>query len=296
MRQPKPAGELQFVEFIRPTLSDSPPAGEGWIHEVKFDGYRTQLVIEAGQVRAFTRNGYDWTEKYWPIALAAQALPCTTAIIDGEMIANNEQGISDLSALVKAIGKEPGRLAFVAFDLLHLDGRDLRAKPLIERKAELKVLLRGCKAKIQYSEHFETDGSAFFTACNGMGLEGIVSKRADSRYRSGPSKDWLKTKCFAEADFEVVGVSRNPGEPAMALLSRPGRGYVGKAFVTLDRATKDRFWSRIAALKGKAAPKGIKQSAGVQWVKPGLVGRVQYLKGEGGLRHASLKDFREMEH
>lgn len=145
MRSPKPARELSFVPPINPTLRDSPPAGVGWIHEVKFDGYRTQLVVDASGVRAFTRNGHDWTEKYWPIALAAGSLPCKSAIIDGEIVVNDERGISDYAALLRALGKTPGRLTFVAFDLLHLDGGDLRAKPLLERKAALATLLADVK-------------------------------------------------------------------------------------------------------------------------------------------------------
>lgn len=296
MRKPSSsAGELRFIPPLRPILQDAPPEGEGWIHEVKFDGYRTQLVIDRGRIRLFTMNGHDWTEKYWPIALAAEQLPCWSAIIDGEVIVGDGR-VADFDAMQRAIGRDAGKLSFIAFDLLHHDGCDMRGKPLLERKADLKALLSGAPPKIQNSKHFETDGATFLKSCDAMGLEGIISKRAASKYRSGESADWLKVKCFAEEQLEVIGVTApRPGEPAMALVADPERRRVGRAFVTLDTATRERFWTSIEKMKAKGPPPGVKPRRDAQWIRPGLTGRVQFLKGAGELRHASLKGVQEKE-
>jgi DNA ligase D-like protein (predicted ligase) len=293
--RPVAASRLEFILPQIPTLVDQPPEGEGWIHEVKFDGYRAQIIVDRGEARVFTRNGHDWSTKFWPIALAGQALPCKSAIIDGEVIVCNERGASDFNAIGRALKAEPSRLCFVAFDLLHLDGRDLRSKPLVERRAKLAELVRDKPGKIQFSESFEGDAAMIFRVVDAMGLEGMVSKRADSRYRSGSSKSWLKAKCFEEADLEVLGVVREQGEAPLALLAAAdgSRKYVGAAVIGLNRAMKERLSERVAGMPGRA-PKGIPiKKPNAQWIKPGLVGHVRFLKGEGGLRHATLTEVRE---
>ena len=189
-------GRLEFIPPQIPTLVERPPEGEGWVHEVKLDGYRTQIIIDKGGVRLYSKNGRDWTTKYWPIALAAE-LPCRSAIIDGEVIVPGEQGASDCPALEAAIWNEPSRLVFVAFDILHLNGRNLTSLPRLQRKQALWQLVEHGLGKIQYSEHFEGNALAIFRAIDK--LEIIISKRTDSRYRSGPSNTWLKAKYFEEA-------------------------------------------------------------------------------------------------
>jgi ATP-dependent DNA ligase len=164
-----------------------PPTGDGWIHEIKYDGYRTLLVIDRGQVRAFTRNGNDWTRAYKRVVAACTGLACETALIDGEMVVQDERGISDFHALRSAISTAPHRIVFFAFDLLHFNGRDLRGRPLMERRELLRKLIRPDKrSPVQFSHHVEEDGTALFKAAAEIGLEGIVSKRMASRYRSGP--------------------------------------------------------------------------------------------------------------
>jgi bifunctional non-homologous end joining protein LigD len=167
---------------------------------------------------------------------------------------------------------------------------NLRYRPLIERREWLAELVRG-NPKIQFSEAFEGEAAAIFRVVERMGLEGIISKRADSRYRSGPSKAWLKTKCFVKSDFELLGVVREPGQAAQALMATPDRKHVGGAIVALKGAMRDRLWERVKTSPAPA-PKGFKK-AGAEWVQPGLVGRVRFLRGEGGLRHATLKEVRE---
>ncbi|MER8750061.1 DNA ligase [Mesorhizobium sp. M1050] len=193
-------GRLEFIPPLIPTRVKEPPEDEGWLHEVNLDGYRTQIIIDQGGVRLYSKNGRDWTTKYWPIALAVE-LPCRAAIIDGEVIVPGEQGAPDCPALEAAIWNEPSRLVFVAFDILHLDGRNLDSLPLLQRKQALWQLVEHGPGKIQYSEHFEGSALAIFRAIEKMGLESIISKRADSRYRSGPSNTWLKANCFEAPDF-----------------------------------------------------------------------------------------------
>ncbi|MER8370906.1 DNA ligase [Mesorhizobium sp. M0306] len=193
-------GRLEFIPPQIPTWVEQPPEDRGWVHEVNLDGYRTQIIIDKGGVRLFSKNGSDWTTKYWPIALAVE-LPCWAAIIDGEVIVPGDQRAPDCPALEAVIWNEPSRLVFVAFDILHLDGRNLASLPLLQRKQVLWRLVEHGLGKIQYSEHFERSALAIFRAIEKTGLESIISKRADSRYRSGSSNTWLKAKYFEEADF-----------------------------------------------------------------------------------------------
>ncbi|TIN14728.1 MAG: DNA ligase, partial [Mesorhizobium sp.] len=170
---------LEFIPPQIPTRVNEPPEDEGWVHEANLDGYRTQIIIDKGGVRLYSKNGRDWTTKYWPIALAVE-LPCRSAIIDGEVIVPGEQGVADCLVLEAAIWKEPSRLVFVAFDILHLDGRNLAALPLLQRKQALWQLVEHGLGKIQYSEHFEGSELAFLRAIEKVGLESIISKRSDS--------------------------------------------------------------------------------------------------------------------
>jgi ATP-dependent DNA ligase len=190
---------LRFIPPQLPSLTDQPPEGAQWIHEVKHDGYRTMLVVERGNAVAYTRNGHDWSDRYPGIISAARKLPCRNAILDGEVIVQDGRGTSDFEALQAPLRSKPAHLIFYAFDLLHLDGKDLRETPLTERRAKLQALLGMHPASpLQFSEEFVGAAAAFFRACPAHELEGIVSKLATSRYRSGRSKTWLKTKCFVE--------------------------------------------------------------------------------------------------
>jgi bifunctional non-homologous end joining protein LigD len=215
---------LGFIRPEIPTLVPEPPSGEGWIHEIKHDGYRTLIVIDQGKVRAYSRPGRDWTGPYRRVVDAAAELPCKAALIDGEIIVQDENGISDFDALRSAIHKAPHRIVFFAFDLLHLDGQDLRGQPLMERRALLRKLVKhDPRSPIQFSDHIEGDGARFFKAAAELGLEGIVSKRAASRYRSGPSRSWLKTKNMVESEFILLGTERDSdGVPLGAVGNRLG--------------------------------------------------------------------------
>jgi bifunctional non-homologous end joining protein LigD len=293
MRSKADGGRLRFVEFQQPTLVEAPPEGDGWLHEIKYDGYRTELLVERGKARAYTRRGFDWTDKYGLIAEQAAKLPVKSAVVDGEVIVMNEAGLSDFSSLRSAMRWEPGRLVFVGFDLLYLDGKDIRARPLIERRAALVKLIGDAAGAIQFSHHVEDGGKAFFAAAEKLGLEGMVSKRASAPYRSGRSESWLKIKCYEETDYEVAAVLREPGRPNVAYMVTPDkeRRYVGGAFITLNEKMRERLWARVNA---RAKPlNGVKVKPGTQWLKPGLIGRVRHLKGEQLLRHATLREIHE---
>ena len=263
----------------------APPEGDEWIHEVKFDSYRTQLVIEPRQIRAYSRRGLDWTDRYPGVIRAAAAMPVRSAVLDGETVVMDKDGASDFSALVKAVHKKSDAIAFVAFDLLHLEGEDLRKLTLIERRERLRDLLPDDDG-IQYSDHFVASGAEVFAAARLMGLEGIVSKRAKAPYRSGPSRNWLKTKNYAEVELAILGIVQEAGKPATALLGdKDDRHFVGSAAVVLTKLTRDLFWQTVGLLADK---KRERVDGKTTWLKPGLVGRVRYLSGSSGLRHATV--------
>ena len=275
---------LSFVPPLMPTLVDKPPEGDDWIHEVKFDGYRSQIVIDDAAVSIFPRRGLDWTAKYRDLVDTAKGLNVQSAIVDGEIVVLNDAGVSDFGELRKAITQRQHALYFVAFDLLHLNGHDLRDMPLIDRREILQAMIPAGQ-RIQFSDALPGRGSAVFHLVEQAGLEGVVSKRKDSAYRSGPSTSWFKAKCYSIDEYEA-------GKPAFALMAERGTGrYVGSAFITLNREMRERLWERVQEHAGPA-PEGMKRPA-TQWVKPGLIGRVKHLRGEEDLRHASLQDFRE---
>ncbi|BAV52984.1 DNA ligase-like protein (plasmid) [Mesorhizobium loti] len=283
---------LKFVEPLLPTLVEKPPEGEDWIHEVKFDGYRSQILID-DDVRILTRNGANWTTKYRSLVGAAKRLNLENAIIDGEIVVLDEAGLSDFGALRKAITRREQDLYFVAFDLLHLNGHDLRDMELDDRREILEGLIEP-GSHIQFSQPLPGEANAIFHLIEKAGIEGMVSKRRDSKYRSGRSTSWLKIKSYAVDEYEILGVEREVGKPAFALMADRATGrYVGSAFINSSRAIRERLWKRVQEHAGPPR-KDMKRPA-TQWVKPGLIGRVKHLRGEEDLRHASLQDFREID-
>ncbi len=244
------------------------------------------MIIDECGTRIFTSRGLNWTAKYRDLVAASKSLAVDSAIIDGEIIVLNDAGLSDFAALRKAITRRQHDLYFVAFDLLHVNGHDLRDMPLEDRREILAELIPA-GGRIQFSESLPGDAASIFHLVDQAGLEGMVSKRRDSKYRSGPSTDWLKAKCYAIGEFDLLGVEREAGKPAFALMAERGTGrYVGSAFITLNREMRERLWKRVQDHAG-AAPKGMKRPA-TQWVKPGVKLRIKHLRGEHKLRHATL--------
>ncbi|WP_032900953.1 RNA ligase family protein [Mesorhizobium ciceri] len=289
------ADRLKFIKPQEPVLVLEPPVSDDWLHEIKYDGFRTQIILDWAGARAFTRTGIDWSKRYWPIVTAAEQLKAKSFILDGEMIAPEPDGRPNFHAMHSRMAWNAELLAFVAFDILYLDGEDLRPRPAIERKAILWDLVKPAKGIIQYSQHVEGGGADFYEAAEKMGLEGMVSKRRSSPYRSGAKDEaWLKIKCWDIGDFDLIGIKRKTGEWTEGLFARDGK-YVGKAVIATTDAIKDRLWKRVRKAKA-TPPHGVPTaqiSPDVEWVKPGIIGTVRTLRGEPKLRHASVQDFRE---
>jgi DNA ligase D-like protein (predicted ligase) len=290
----KAGDQLGFIEPQLLTPVDEPPEGDLWEHELKYDGYRTQLIIENGVARAFTRNGFDWSDRYPGIVAAATKLTPGVAIIDGEVIVQDQQGRSDFGALRSAISRRPFDLVFYAFDLLWSGDGDLRKRSLTERRSGLHDLVgkHDPASPIQFSSSLAGSGADLFAMAFELGLEGIVSKRVDSKYRSGRSATWLKIKCFREEVLTVIGVERTKG-PTMALLARKtpsGYEYAGSAMLTLTESDRDLFWARADAIGREAPIVSIPKKSGAKWLDPIIQVGVQTLQGERKLRHATIRE------
>jgi DNA ligase D-like protein (predicted ligase) len=283
------------LRFIEPQLAspvDQPPEGKHWIHEIKHDGYRCQVLVERGEARVFTRNGHDWTDRFPSIVRSAANLRCQSAIIDGEAIVQNGDGASDFEALSSALRRQPHSIILYAFDLLHLDGKDLRQQTLMERRASLKHLVGAdAESRIQFSDEFDGDGDALFKACADRALEGIVSKHALSPYRSGRSRTWLKTKCFTESTFVVIGTDRDRKTGALrALLAHndgSGLNYAGAAFIALAGEERTQFFAELERLATPWAT--FKDMHDIKWCHPKLTVEVKHLAGSKTLRHATVR-------
>jgi bifunctional non-homologous end joining protein LigD len=288
------ATRLRFIEPQLPSLVDQPPEGKHWIHEIKHDGYRSQVLLERGRARVFSRDGFDWSDRYPSIVRAASNLRCKSAIIDGEAIVQDWNGRSDFEALRSAIRKQPQSIILYAFDLLHLDGDDLRQETLSGRRAKLEHLVASDpESRIQFSEEFDGDGAALFKACVERELEGIVSKHSLAPYRSGRSKTWLKTKCFTESTFVVVGTDRDRKTGALrALLAHndgSGLSYAGAAFIALAGDERTQFFAEVERLATSWASFKSSRMHDVKWCHPKLTVEVKHLAGSKALRHASVK-------
>jgi bifunctional non-homologous end joining protein LigD len=197
-------GRVLPASFIQPCIASQAakvPSGDGWLHEIKHDGYRMQVRKDGDRVRLFTRRGFDWTDRY-PLAVAgARKLKAQTVTLDCELVTCDERGVADFAKLHSRCADKEAFL--YAFDVMELEGEDLKPLPLIERKAKLARLLKGRSVGIHLCHHDAGDGAALFRAACGMGLEGIVSKKADSRYRPGPkaSLSWVKVKNMGAAGY-----------------------------------------------------------------------------------------------
>ncbi|WP_292125950.1 DNA ligase D, partial [Mesorhizobium sp.] len=295
---------LSFIEFQSPTLVEKAPEGGEWLHEIKYDGYRTQLIVEGATARAFTRRGYDWSHRYRRIVQAAAGLPVKSAIIDGEAVVLGDTGLPDYQALERELGNaNSSRLIFYAFDLLHLDGRDLRQQPLVERKAALETLLKDSAPTLTYAEHLEVSGREMFDHACRMGLEGIVSKRADAPYRSGVQTSWVKVKCIKSDTFPIVAfVEKLGAEPRRIASLYIGRRegdrllYAGKAQSGYTLEVARRVRERLDPLiigKSPLSEPIVKPKA--TWVRPEVLAEVQFsgVTDRGILREAVFKGLRE---
>ncbi len=308
IKRPKQASALpDFIEPALATLAVKAPSGTRWLHEIKFDGYRLQARLDDGKVTLLTRTGLDWTRKFGPdIPAAVAGLPAETALIDGELVVENDVGASDFSALQATLsaGRHDGFL-FYAFDLLHLDGGDLRARPLMERKAALASLLAGAAERLRFSEDFAEDGSLILKHACRLSLEGIVSKLRNGPYRSGRSRDWIKSKCTARQEFVIAGyvpstaTARAVGSlvlgyhegAALVPAGRVGTGFSAKVAADLYR--------RLDAIRQEASPFARRLTSDevlkVRFVRPELVAEIEFRgwTADRHLRHAAFRGLRE---
>lgn len=281
--------------------------GELWLHEIKFDGYRTMAHVGDGEVRLITRGGIDWTKRYGDLPQAFSRLPLSQAIIDGEIMVLDEKGISRFALLQDALSAGAGsKLHFYAFDLLHLDGWDLRKAPLARRKALLAELLagQGANSAIQLSDHVEGDGQGLYDQASILGLEGVVSKRANAIYQSGRTKTWTKVKALETGDFIIAGYTVSDAAEGLAAIGMAEfadgelhyRGKVGTGF---DAATAGDLLARLQPLRdGATAPEGVPREImrEMKWVRPMLSARIHYANrtADNSLRHGVFRGLRDV--
>jgi bifunctional non-homologous end joining protein LigD len=297
-----------FLEPTRPQTADKAPSGPGWVHEIKYDGYRIQARIDGDKVRLLTRKALDWTARFAPIAAALKSLGLASALIDGEIVVEDTSGIPSFTLLQADLSaNRRDRFRYFVFDLLYCEGFDLTNVTLLARKALLQQIVEAAPAgsPIRFSEHLEGDGPTMFEHACKLGLEGIVSKRGDLPYRSGRGDQWLKVKVTMRQEFVILGYI--PSTVAKGLVGALLLGYfdrgtlyyagrVGTGYSSAQAKELSDALDAIAAPKpklGNALPDGAEK--GVRWAKPQLVCEVEYRSWTADklIRQASFKGLRE---
>src|SRR6185437_9379747 len=301
-------------KFLKPQLASQakePPKGDDWLHELKLDGYRIQAHIaekKSGGRKAtlYSRNGLDWTHRMPDIAQALERLPAKAAVLDGEVVVLDEKGGTSFAELQAAFedGKQV-QMTYFVFDLLHLDGRNLRGRPLERRKQILEGLAGEAEDHaIRYSDHLRGEGGAMFKKACELGAEGAVSKRSAGKYCSGRSKDWLKSKCVRQQEFVIAGFTlpsdRGPGIGALLLgYYRDGKliyaGRTGTGFTEAARKHLRKTLEKLRVEKTAFAEVPREAQRDGIWVRPKLVAEVNFASwtGDGLVRQASFQGIRE---
>ncbi len=289
------------------TLVKEPPEGEDWIHEVKYDGYRIKAVLNDGRLRLLTRNELDWTSTFTTIAEAIDGLPVESAILDGEVVAFDAAGVTDFGTLQDAIAtKKTERLAYVVFDLLYLEGHDLRKAALLKRKELLQALLetQPTHGVLRYADHVTEGGVHFHAEACAHGLEGSVSKRGSQSYIGSRTRDWLKVRCSHEQEF-VIGGFTEPGGSRQGLgslllgvyASKGELRYAGRVGTGFNERTLLDLRKALDKLETDEPPfmNPPRQDGKVHWVKPRLVGEVAFKEWtrDGVVRQPSFQGLRK---
>jgi bifunctional non-homologous end joining protein LigD len=296
------------IEPCLALLKARPPTSEDWLFEIKWDGYRLAIHIEPTGVRVLTRGGHDWTHRFPAIVAAAKGLGVRTAILDGEAVVLDEQGMPDFGLLQNSLGGRGGKRTakeaeLYAFDLLYLDGHDLTSMELVSRRHLLQDLIGNVSGAIKFSETIETDDpeKLLANAC-AHGLEGIIAKRLDSPYRSGRGGEWLKIKCIQSDSFFIIGY-----EPSTAAFGGIGRlllgayrgddlVYVGSVGTGFNQISATALRKQLDTIKTTRPAVRLK-AKNVIFVLPTLIAEIEYRAwtNDGNLRHASYKGLRELQ-
>ena len=304
------ARKTAMPEFVSPqlaTLMKEAPTGDEWLHELKFDGYRLLCHVQRGHVRLWTRNQKDWTDKFPGVVKALKALRVQSAILDAEIVAMDSSGRSSFQMLQQAIHKTAGQgLVLEVFDVIYLEGFSLTRTPLIERKRALEELIATVAGDrvLRYSDHVEGNGAKFLKQACDFGIEGIVSKLANSPYESTRSHNWQKIKCLKRQEFVIAGYTlSDKGLPFSSLVLgvyEKGKliyaGRVGTGFSNKLRADLKKMLDRLARPKKPFAE--IPRDADLRramWAEPKLVGEVAFSEwtNENVIRHPSFQGLRE---
>jgi bifunctional non-homologous end joining protein LigD len=304
----KKAPKEKLPDFIAPELalqSETPPAGQGWLHELKLDGYRIQARKDGDRVQLLTRTGLDWTHRMKTIAALVAALPVEKAILDGEVVVLAENGttsFADLQAAFQEGEKKP--LTYFVFDLLHLNGHSMRGLPLSERKNMVARVVEGSGEFLRFSEHIVGGGGEVFKRACELHAEGIVSKRAASKYSSGRSGDWLKLKCVHEQEFVIGGFtlpsngSHGVGALLLGYYDEGKLIYAGRTGTGFTQKTHRVLRDQLDELRQKTSPfqkVPAEAQRGAIWVQPKLVAQVNFATwtADNLVRQASFKGLRE---
>jgi len=304
------ARKTPMPDFVSPqlaTLVKEAPKGNEWLHELKFDGYRLLCHLNRGRIRLWTRNQKDWTDKFPNVSKALQTLRVQSAILDAEVVAMDASGRSSFQMLQQAIHKTAGKgLVLEVFDLIYIEGFSLTRTPLIERKRVLEELIAsaGNNRTLRYSDHVEGNGAKFLKQACDFGIEGIVSKLADSLYESTRSHNWQKVKCLRRQEFVIAGYTlSDKGLPFSSLVLgvyEKGKliyaGRAGTGFSNKQRTELKKMLDRIARPTKPFAeiPKDPDLRRAV-WAEPKLIGEVAFTEwtNEGVIRHPSFQGLRE---
>jgi len=306
-----PKSTAKLPGFRKPqlaTLVDDVPAGNGWMHEIKFDGYRAMIAAKGDEVHVYTRSGKDWTDKFVPLVRAIADMDLPPCLIDGEIVATDAKGNPDFSTLQQVLKRGHGEqgegdaLQFHAFDLLELNGQDLAPLTNIERKERLEALLADAKAPVHVADHVIGAGEKLYRAMCDAGQEGIISKKIDAKYRHSRSKGWVKVKCTRRQEFVVIGWKKSSakGRPFASLLLAQHEGdklvYKGNVGTGFSADDLDMLASKMKRLERKTPPAEVDRasSRGVTWLTPNLVAEIAFAEftADGNVRHGSFLGLR----